>query len=230
MDNLRHYNKLRQPPKTALKEIRGGRMSGKTDINPQWRYEAMTEVFGPVGFGWTYEIVKLWLEPNGEQVAAFSEVRVKVKEGDQWSEWVPGIGGSMFVAKEKAGLYLSDECYKMATTDALSVALKVFGVAGDIYAGLFDGSKYKDQPEAPRPAPTAKPEAVRALEAIAEPLASDYEGKYSEYPITFGKHKGKTLNSFIEDQLNVMLGMSSLMANHPELEKAITSHLIPLPF
>lgn len=31
----------------------------------------------------------------------------------------------------------------MATTDALSVAMKMLGVAAEIYLGNFDGSKYK---------------------------------------------------------------------------------------
>jgi hypothetical protein len=43
---------------------------------------------------------------------------------------------------EKIGPYNSDEAFKMATTDALSVALKMIGVASAIYEGKWDGSKY----------------------------------------------------------------------------------------
>ena len=46
---------------------------------------------------------------------------------------------------EKSGPHVSDEAFKMALTDALSVALKMIGVAADIYLGLFDGSKYVEQ-------------------------------------------------------------------------------------
>ena len=55
-DNLSIYNALKQPPKEALRAIQGGRLAGKTDINPQWRYKALTEQFGPCGIGWKYEI------------------------------------------------------------------------------------------------------------------------------------------------------------------------------
>ena len=49
------------------------------------------------------------------------------------------------IAKEKNGPHTSDECYKMAVTDAISTAIKMLGVGADIYAGKWDGTKYKDQ-------------------------------------------------------------------------------------
>lgn len=142
MDNLELYNALRTPPEEALKEIRGGRMSGKTDINPMWRIKALTEQFGPCGIGWKYEVTRQWTEPgsNGE-ISAFCNIDLYYKYGDAWSAAIPGTGGSAFVAKEKNGLYTSDECYKMALTDAISVAAKALGVAGDIYWGK-DPTKY----------------------------------------------------------------------------------------
>jgi hypothetical protein len=151
MNNMQIWNNLKQPPKNALKTIGAGRLKGKTDINPQWRYQAMTEQFGPCGMGWKYEIKRLWIEPTiDSQVMAFAEVAVYIKDGDKWSDSIPGIGGSMMVAKEKSGPYASDECFKMAVTDALSVALKMLGVAADIYGGLWDGSKYlTSEPQQP---------------------------------------------------------------------------------
>ena len=38
----------------------------------------------------------------------------------------------------------------MALTDALSVAMKQLGVAAKIYEGLWDGSKYRDEPDEPQ--------------------------------------------------------------------------------
>lgn len=150
MDNLDIYNALKQPPKEALRTIPGGRLAGKTDINPQWRYKAMTERFGVCGIGWKYEIVRVFSELADEgQIFAFAEVNLFIKQGD-WSDPIPGYGGSMLVEKEKAGLHASDEGYKMAITDALSTAMKMLGVAADIYAGLWDGTKYRDSGEGPK--------------------------------------------------------------------------------
>ena len=40
---MKHYDALRSVPKDALKTIEFGNLKGKSDINPQWRYEAMTK-------------------------------------------------------------------------------------------------------------------------------------------------------------------------------------------
>lgn len=144
-ENLRYWDKFSRPPKEALKAIQAGRLKGKSDINPQWRMKAMTETFGPVGIGWKYSIDRLWLESgNAPEICAFALVSVQVKDGDQWSESVPGIGGSSFVTQEKNGPFTSDEAFKMAVTDALSVAFKALGVAAEVYMGNFDGSKYRE--------------------------------------------------------------------------------------
>lgn len=143
-DNLSLWNKVARPPAEALKRISGGRLSGMTDISPQWRVKIMTEQFGPIGTGWGYDIVKLWTEPGSDgQVCAFAQVTVWYS-GMVATAPVPGIGGSMLITNESKGPYTSDEAYKMAVTDALSVALKALGVAADIYMGKWDGSKYKD--------------------------------------------------------------------------------------
>ena len=42
----------------------------------------------------------------------------------------------MFAANEKNGPYVSDESFKMATTDAIGTAAKMIGLASDVYMGL----------------------------------------------------------------------------------------------
>lgn len=139
------YNKHKQPPSWALKDITGGRLKGKTDITPQWRIEALTDLFGTVGIGWKYEIEKLWAETTGSEVLAFAQVNLYVKVNGVWSAAIPGVGGSMMVAMEKSGAYNSDECYKMAITDAISVCCKMLGIG----AAIYSGSKYPADPPKP---------------------------------------------------------------------------------
>jgi hypothetical protein len=154
MSNRIIWDQVNKPPLSALKTIGGGRLKGMTDINPQWRMEAATEVFGPCGTGWWYEIASLWTEQGADgQVIAFARVNVYYKDGDTVSQPVRGIGGSMMISKEKDYLYTNDECYKMAVTDALSVAFKALGFGAEVYAGRFDGSKYVDVPKPPEPTP-----------------------------------------------------------------------------
>ena len=158
MSNLSIYEAVRTPPKEALKKITGGRLSGMTDVNPMWRLKMLTEQFGPCGIGWTYEIVDRRLQEGGNgEVAAFVDINLHVKVGEEWSAAIPGTGGSMFVAIQKGKPYVSDECFKMALTDAISVACKALGFAADVYWEK-DRTKYSDARDESRgqPSPPAR--------------------------------------------------------------------------
>lgn len=172
-DNLKIYNQLRDVPKDAQKPITGGRLNGMTDIKPMWRIEKLTEVFGACGFGWKAPIKnKEIIEgANGEKIAIV-DIELFVKVNGEWSEPITGTGGSSFIAKEKNGLYTSDECFKMAYTDAISVACKSLGMGANVYWG---DSKYSN--------------------ATNEPTKEDAE----KYVITFGKYNGEPLTSLIDD-------------------------------
>jgi hypothetical protein len=147
-ENLKIWNLVKQPPATALRQITAGRLKGKSDINPEWRYRVMTEVFGICGVGWKFEIVKTWTEPGPDnQVFSCAQINLYIKLDGVWSDAIPGVGGHMLIVKESSGLHANDEGYKMAITDALGTAMKMLGVAGDIYAGLWDGSKYNEPAE-----------------------------------------------------------------------------------
>lgn len=157
MDNMRYYNLLRECPKEAQRPIQAGRLKGKSDINPMWRIKALTVAFGPCGIGWWYTIDKQWLEAgNGPEIAAFCNITLYYKENGEESHGIPATGGSGFVQVERNGHYTSDECFKMALTDAISVAAKALGVAADVYWAQ-DRTKYEpaqpEQPEQPKEAP-----------------------------------------------------------------------------
>lgn len=141
MSNMEFWNAVKRPPTSALKQIKGGRLRGMTDISPQWRYQVLTEQLGRCGEGWGFDIVKVWNEVHGNETLAFAEISLWLGNKDNR---IPGIGGSKLVAVESSGPHISDEAYKMAVTDAISVAAKMAGVGADIYMGLFDGSKYKE--------------------------------------------------------------------------------------
>ena len=141
MGNLDLYNKLKVVPAEAIKPIQNGRLKGKSDINPMWRIKTMTEHFGVCGIGWKYVTTKQWTETYGTETKAYCNIDLFVKVDGQWSDAIQGTGGSSEVTMERNGSYVSDECYKMALTDALSVAMKALGVGADIY---FEKGKSMD--------------------------------------------------------------------------------------
>lgn len=164
MENMAIYNAARSVPDSAKRQIGAGRLKGKTDINPMWRLKTLTEQFGPCGIGWKYTITDKRLEEgaNGE-VAAFLDIDLFVKVDGAWSDAIPGTGGSAFVAKEKNGPYTSDECFKMALTDAISVACKALGFGADVYWEA-DRSKYY------KPAPVTYPKGTVICESCGMPI------------------------------------------------------------
>lgn len=161
-DNMEIYNLSREVPEEAKKTIKGGRIKGFTDIKPMWRIQKMTEIFGPCGIGWIYVIDSQWMEHYGEEIAAFCNIRLRYKYQGEWSEWIPGTGGSGFAVRETKGIYMSDECYKMALTDALSVACKALGIGADVYWSEGN-TKYNKPEENVEPATIAQIKTIKNL-------------------------------------------------------------------
>ena len=204
MDNMAVWGKLENTPKEAQKEIQAGRLKGFTDINPMWRLKRLTEVFGPCGVGWKYEVKGTSVIPGAnDEVAAFVDILLYYKNPDgEWSEGIPGLGGSMFVAKESKGMHTSDECFKMALSDAIGTACKALGMSADIYFSK-DRSKYTGGQEAPE----VKMETVE-----------DAAG----FVIGFGKYNGKTLGEVWKTDGNYIDWLWANEKTDPIIKKGIT--------
>lgn len=195
------FRQFEKTPDEAKKPIEAGRLKGFTDINPMWRFKRLTEVFGPVGIGWKFVITDKQIVPGADGVvSAFVDILLFFKYDGEWSEGIPGTGGSSFVAKEKNGLYTSDECFKMALSDAIGTACKALGMSADIYFSK-DRSKYSSNEE------DAKMETVQ-----------DAAG----FVISFGKYNGKTLGEIWKTDGNYIDWLWGNEKTDPIIKKAIT--------
>ena len=174
--NLAIYNQVRSVPEDAISPITGGPMKGKSNINPMWRLEMLTRLFGPSGIGWKIEQVSRWTESTGQGgVAVFCEVNLFIKQGDSWSQPIFGQGGNMLMRRVTEwvngqpvqSVHIDDEAYKKAYTDAVSVACKALGFAADVYYRQ-DETKYGTfRPDAAQASATA---VQAAPPADAQPL------------------------------------------------------------
>ena len=191
-DNMFVYKQVDIVPQEAIKDIGAGRLKGMSDINPMWRIKIMTQTFGPCGFGWKYTIDKQWTEQWGNEVKCFINLSLYIKIDGEWSEAIQGTGGSAMVAIERNGAYVNDEAYKMALTDALSVAMKSLGVGANIYFGkdVDYGTKYSIQSKAPQASqanrqyqPNLQAMLIAAKGEAASVNSRDAFGKWwSKYP------------------------------------------------
>lgn len=209
--NVRFYHKFMETPKDAQKSFDNGRFSG-TDINPMWRIKILTEVFGPVGFGWwtqnvRYEFTEADITPADakqpkKEVSVFCELELVVKDPEtgEVSQPIYGVGGNTYIAWGKYGPRASDEAKKMAYTDAMSIACKSLGIGHDIWYSN-DRTKYTMNSE-PTPAPKAKP-----VENAAE--------KPAEIPAEQKEHTPDTAEVIGEIQ-NLLAKVSETMSTREE--------------
>lgn len=190
MENMTLYNKARTVPDEAKKPITAGRLKGMTDINPMYRIKRLTEMFGPCGVGWWYEIVKREIidDEMTHQRAAFVDIMLYYVDPETGvtSKGIPGTGGASFVAQERNGPYLSDECFKMALTDALSVSCKALGIAADVYWDK-DRTKYTapepDNGDPDNGNPNNANE-IQNCERCGKPITGWVDGKGNRYTAT----------------------------------------------
>lgn len=203
MDNMKFYNMGREVPDNAKKSIGAGRLKGMTDINPMWRIKRLTEMFGPCGIGWWYEITdkQIIYDETTKQKAAFVDILLYYidPESGKASKGIPGTGGSSFVAQETKGAYMSDECFKMALTDAISVAAKAIGIGADVYFDK-DSTKYNTQEEPPK------------METVEDAAG---------YVLTFGKNKGKTLGELFKTDRGYVEWLYDNEQTDPIIKQAI---------
>lgn len=216
MDNLYIYEKTRSVPEDAQKPIKAGRLKGMTDINPMWRIKILTEIFGVCGIGWKTQIVRTWLDEgaNGE-VTANVEILLYIRDtqSGEWSEGIPGIGGSKLISKESSGLYTDDECYKKAHTDAISVACKALGIGADIYWNdntKYSGNENENSPAKPSNSPQSAPK--------EPPLTYD---EALEFKLADGCYAGNTLREVWKADATFIKQLSENPNTPPRLLEAI---------
>ena len=187
MERTELFQQGRSVPQEYLTPIDSGLLAGKgyTSINPMWRIQKLTEMFGPVGIGWWYNITKKWTEGDmqARSVMAFVDVDLYYRDPTTSviSQPIQGTGGAWFVGINKRGeAFMNNDCYKSALTDALSVAAKAIGIGADVYLDhdsdkYHDGSQEDQKAAAPSKKETQKSSAPAAEEKRSQPAASAAE-------------------------------------------------------
>ena len=186
-DNLHIYKQVSSVPEDAQKPFESSWGKTLTEINGMWRIQKLTELFGPCGEGWFTEVTRQERVdfPNGE-VCIFTDINLYLKDTKtgRWSKPIRGTGGNRLVLKNADGLFIDDEAYKKAYTDALGIACKALGFGADIYWGRND-SKY-DSGTATTASPSAKasdskPETAAATQKTE--TAENVKGLQSEVQV-----------------------------------------------
>lgn len=125
-----------------VKNITGKQYQGSSP-SPFWIVRRATEIFGPCGLGWGYNILSERIERFGEvDTVHIAMVEVwYMHEGKRGS--FQHIGQTKMSYKtSKGGVMLDEDAPKKSVTDALVKGLSMIGFAGDIFLGRWDDSSY----------------------------------------------------------------------------------------
>lgn len=159
-DNLKIWNEVCKTDTSATKESsHGGRK--QTSIDGYWMIRRATELFGPLGIGWGYEILEeRWDEgapfntaKDGEEPRIVTakthtaKVRFWYKLNEQCGELVQ-YGHTPAVYRSKYGAIDDGEAPKKSLMDAIKKSLSMLGFAADVFMGQFDNSEYREQLQA----------------------------------------------------------------------------------
>jgi hypothetical protein len=131
--NKEIWNLMKVTDPRFTKEVTFGR--GFTSIDPMYQIGKMTEIFGPVGHGWGYNVQYHYAD-------TYIAAEVKVWTHDKKHCYGPVC--SMLPLVNSKGKF-DDEAGKKVMTDALTKAFSHLGMSADVFMGLFENSKYVEQ-------------------------------------------------------------------------------------
>lgn len=141
MSNLETWDKFADIDPAFTKPITGKAYKG-TSPNPQYVIRCLTELFGPVGVGFGWEVVAEDFIPIGEEVLHWC--RIRFWHGKRENFW-DSYGQTKALMKTRNGLMSDEDAPKKSLTDAIIKAASQLGIAANIFLGRWDDQKYVAQ-------------------------------------------------------------------------------------
>ena len=137
-NHLDLWNRFADIDPAFTKPITGKDYRG-TSPNPHYVIQCLTEMFGPVGVGFGWEVEQDEFTPIGEEVLHWC--RIRFWHTDR-SNGFSAYGQTKALMKTKNGLRLDEDAPKKSLTDAITKAASQIGIAANIFLGRWDDSKY----------------------------------------------------------------------------------------
>lgn len=143
-----------QVEKTAPEATKSAKVDGQqiTSISGQHMIKRATEVFGPVGIGWGWNVIEERfdegpevLNDKGLSLGRIQSHTVRIKlwfmQDDKRGE-IEQYGCTKAVYKSSYGMSVDAEAPKKSLTDAIKKGLAMLGFSADIFLGLYDDQDY----------------------------------------------------------------------------------------
>lgn len=137
-DNLTIWERFADIDPKHTKPITGKAYKG-TSPNPQYIIKCLTELFGPVGKGFGWDVLQEDFTPLGDEVLHWC--RIRFWHGDR-ANCFESYGQTKALMKTKNGLMSDEDAPKKSLTDAIVKAASHIGIAANIFLGRWDDQKY----------------------------------------------------------------------------------------
>lgn len=169
-DNLRIWRSVMRTDPRYTKDLAGAGFEG-TSINAEYMVMRATEIFGPIGTGWGFEVMEDRMIPGAPLSEAIyedkkfignrmlrdadgsliTELNHSIKIGFWYltdigsAERFEAYGATKYLYKTKHGITCDGEAHKKSLTDAIKKALSLLGFSADVWLGLYDQAEYKQE-------------------------------------------------------------------------------------
>jgi hypothetical protein len=146
--NMNLWNRVSMTDPAHTKPVKlGGREF--TSIDAQYQVMRATEIFGPVGKGWGYDVVYTTLQvivpesakrPGGHATMQFADVNLWWRdESGQRFDFGPVRGCNLLCSPNG---HVDEDAPKKAMTDAITKGLSHLGFSADVFLGRYDDNRY----------------------------------------------------------------------------------------
>ena len=154
-NNLRIWN---QVEKTDTRFTKDAKVGGQniTSLNGTAMIMKATEVFGPAGIGFGWNVVEERFDKGAEIFSGEGDKRVslgyELNHTIKINFWfmldgqrgeIEQYGCTQYLYKSKYGTTTDGEAPKKSLTDAIKKALSMLGFSADVFLGMFDDQNYK---------------------------------------------------------------------------------------
>lgn len=156
-NNLRIWN---QVEKTDTRFTKDAKVGGQniTSLNGTAMIMKATEVFGPAGIGFGWNVVEERFDKGAEIFSGEGDKRVslgyELNHTIKINFWfmldgqrgeIEQYGCTQYLYKSKYGTTTDGEAPKKSLTDAIKKALSMLGFSADVFLGMFDDNEYVQQ-------------------------------------------------------------------------------------
>lgn len=153
-DNMRIWSQI---PKTDPRYTKAANVDGnrQTSIDGVYMVKLATEVLGPVGEGWGYEIKEERYDDTRPQLMTIGDrqeliweqvhtIKLEMWHGVRENTFTQfGHTKSRYMKSDGSKWVVDNEAPKKSLTDAIKKCLSLLGVCSDVFMGEFDDQNYQ---------------------------------------------------------------------------------------